>query len=597
MRRTGRALGWAGGAATSLAVALGLLVGLRSVVALDPPGLRGLLHVRLSPVDGLGMAWSARAMWPSALQDGAVQRLSYTVAALALAAALVALLNVVLLLAESGATRRREMAVRAAVGAPPGALTAVLLRDLRALLAVGTSVGLLAGMAGGALLRITWPGTTSSPGWGAALGTLVGCVGPAAGVAVLAYAHVGWWVGRHARLAPILLGGGRVSADRAEIFRRRALSALQMGMAGAVALGAVALALGMRRTESVAARAQDTVVVRVTLPNGLTGWDPVLGSLGGVEGLELAAVASEGAVLGLGVRDYATAQCGTCWRGGLPLPLWGAKADHHAVGPGFFEAAGLRVVAGRAFAPGDGPDAPRVAVVDETFAASSFQDGRPLGRRVRLGRDVDGWYEVVGVVEALPALGLGTDERPRETVWVSALQHAPRHGDVLLRGAPGAVAAAAALLREQGVSQGEPMSLAQAAREATAPLRWGAGLGLVLALLTSAFALGGVHATSLQVTRRRLQELATRRALGAPGARLFAHVLAGSAGTAAAGAALTLVFGSLAVALLRRVAAAVPSPGVGAYVAVVALLVAMALVASVRAGREALAVEPMQALE
>jgi hypothetical protein len=375
------------------------------------------------------------------------------------------------------------------------------------------------------------------------------------------------------------------------------LAAFQMGMAGSVTLGALALSLGIRQADTTLNRAPDTVAIRAVLPDGASDWTPVLARLGGIEGLEVATVASEGAILGLGVRDYATAECGACSRGGLPLPFWGARADHHAVGPGFFEAAGLRLAAGRVLDAGDGPDAPRVAVVDRTFASSSFQDGNPLGRRVRLGRDLDAWYDVVGIVDAAPPLGPGADERPRETVWVSALQHAPRSGHVLLRGRPDAIATALAGLDAMGISRGAARTLAEVARDAAAPLRWGAGVGFALALLTLLLALRGVHAMSLQVTRRRLHELATRRALGAGDGRILAHVLAGSARTAAGGAAIALFFGSLAVAYLRGVAGGVPSPGAGAYVVVAALLVGAALLASAKAGREALSVEPALALE
>lgn len=596
-RGPARRMGAALGATTTLAAALGLLVGVRSVVALEPSGVRGLLSLPTAHADDLGLRWSARAEWPAALQATALERLASVVAALLLAAALVAALDTLVLLVEAGSSRRREMAIRAAVGAPPGSVAALLVRDVRTLLAAGLAVGLVVGMAGAGLLRVTWPGTWEDPGWAGALGTVLAWAAGMTGAAALAYVQAGWAVARGRALAPVLQAGSRASADRPEVFRRRLLAAFQMGMAGAVTLGAIPLALAVRDADRAAGAAPDTVAVPARLPAGADGWGPTLARLGTIEGIDVATVASEGALTGLGVRDYLTAQCGECYRGGLPLPFWGARADHHAAGPGYFEAAGIRVVAGRALSRADAPGRRPVAVVNRTLAANAFEDGDPLGRLVRLGSGFDAWYEVVGVVDAPAPAVVGGAERPREAVWVSALQHPPRTGWVLLRGRPEGVAGAVGALDAAGIRQGDPMTLAEMASRAAAPLRWGALAGGALALVTLALALGGVHVTSVQATRRRGRELATRRALGAADRRILAYVLAEGARTALAGAAVALFFGSLLVAVLRRAAAGVPAPGPGVYAAVTLLLVACALAASVRAGLEALAVEPASVLE
>lgn len=597
-KSSGTRLSGAGGALVSFAAAVGLVVGVRSVVALELPRWRPLLGVTPLPRDPLGLTWSPRAVWPGEVQEMALERMAGLLAALLLAGASVALVNALVLLVEAGSARRRELAVRAAVGAGPGALLFLLLRQVRALLLSGLVLGLLLGMVVGGVLRGAWPGTVVPLGWSDALVTFLPPLALLVGFAALAYLWTGVSVGRRGALAVVLASGGRSTADRGEAFRRRFLSAFQMGMAGAVALAALALSLGGAGTEGASSRGEGTVVLAVDAPGtDAPDWHALLAGLEALEGMELAAVASPGALLGLGIRDNATAQCGNCYRGGLPLPLWGARADHHAVAPGFFQAVGTPLLAGRGLTREDGPGAPRVALVNRTFANAAFEKGDPLGRMVRLGRGLDDWYEVVGVVEDHEVVGVGGTDVAPSMVYVSALQHATHRVDVILRGTEDSVVAARASLGAAGlVETAPPRSLSQVTRDAGAPLVWAARLAMALALVAWFLAVFGAHATTLQVTRRRTPELAVRRVLGATRGRVVAHVLGGSVKTALWGAGVALFFGTLLVALLRKTVS-VPSLGPSAYGAMAAVLVAAALLASVRAAREALAVAPAEVLE
>lgn len=600
-RRVGRVAGLSGPGPVmvSLASAVGLVVGVRSVVALELPGVRTLLRLPAMPREPMGIAWTTRVVWPDQLQDAALERIAALVAALVLAAACVSLLDVLVLLLEAGASRRREIAIRAAVGAGPRRLVALLMRDVRRLLSAGLALGLLLGLAGGGAVRAAWPGELREVGLASATGTLVPVLAVLLAVSAAAYVGVGLRVGRRGALAAELGAGGRATADRAEAFERRALSAVQMGAAGAVTIATLSLALAVERPVGGTEQRDDVVAVSVTAPGEASeaGWAAVLERLGDIPGLSAESLATPGALVGLGVRDHATAQCGACMRGGLPLPFWGARADHHAVAPGFFAAVGIPVLAGRDLTPGDHARGRRVALVNRTFAAGSFEDGDPLGRLVRLGRDIDAWYEVVGVVEDRPAAAVGGDDLARPAVWVNALQHPLRQVDVLLRGPADAVRTAVAVLEGAGYAPAPPRTLAEERRRAFAPLRWSIGIAVAMGLLTLALAVHGGHATALQVTRRRTRELALRRVLGATDRRVLWHVLAGSARAALWGAAFAVFFGALLVGLLRRAAGGVPAPGPEAYLAVTVLLVGTALLASMRAAREALAVEPGAALE
>lgn len=70
----------------------------------------------------------------------------------------------------------------------------------------------------------------------------------------------------------------------------------------------------------------------------------------------------------------------------------------NGVGPAYFATLGIPMVAGREFSPADGPGAPRVAVVNETFAKYFFGNENPIGKRFGFRRDPDNSIEIVGVV-------------------------------------------------------------------------------------------------------------------------------------------------------------------------------------------------------
>jgi hypothetical protein len=587
-----------GGAVVALSAGAGALVGLRSVVVAELPGFRSLLRLTPIPPEDVAVLWSRRALWPVQIQETALERLAGLVAALLLAAAAVATLNALLLLFEAGASRRREVAIRSALGAPPRTIVALLFRQVRTVLAAGGGLGILMGLALGGAVRASWPGELEAVGaLGAAAAVLPALLGLLC-VAAGAYVWVGV-VSAGEPLSPALLEGGRSTAGRGDAARRRIVSALQLGAAGTVVLGTMALS----RAGASGARShvadEETVAISVSFPGGATGegWAGLLDRLGALPGMRAESLASHGAVIGLGVRDYATAHCGACSRGGLPLPFWGALADHHAVTSGFFDAAGLTVLDGRVFGDGDDGGAARVAVVNETFAHSSFQEGKPVGRRIRVGTGIDSWYTVVGVVEDVPVGAVGGDDIAREVVYLSALQHPPGRGKLLLTGAEAAVRAAHEDLGRRGFDPGEALSLTELRSRSMDPLRWSTRVALSLALVTLILALHGAHATSLVVTRRRVRELAVRRALGATDRQVLRFVVLGGAKTAMGGSVLAALFGSGLVALLRKSAGDVPHLGVGSYLGAAALLVGASLLASRRAVAEALIVEPATAMD
>lgn len=95
------------------------------------------------------------------------------------------------------------------------------------------------------------------------------------------------------------------------------------------------------------------------------------------------------------------------WRADAPPPAGGDAplALFSAVGPDYFRVMGIAMHRGRGFAGHDTSQSPRVAIIDDAFAARVFPGEEPIGQRIRLDR-VDGPVEVVGVVGAVKHWGL-----------------------------------------------------------------------------------------------------------------------------------------------------------------------------------------------
>ena len=102
----------------------------------------------------------------------------------------------------------------------------------------------------------------------------------------------------------------------------------------------------------------------------------------------------------------------------------------NGVGPGFFTTMGMPLVAGREIDERDGAGAPKVAVVNETFAKKYFKNGGAIGRHIGWGRDKDLPIEIVGIVRDARIDRM--KEEPQRFVFISYAQDDDVDGPRLL---------------------------------------------------------------------------------------------------------------------------------------------------------------------
>ncbi len=583
---------WPRGALVGIAAATGLLVGLRAIAGLDGLHFVTFLEVQGFPLEGLGIEWSKRAIWPLDLQAHATVKLVATVASLFLAAVAVGTLNAVILLSEGAASRRSEFAVRSAVGGPPLALVRMLLLELRTLVLAGLALGVLAGVTGAVAVRSAWPGLLE-PFTAISVIDVVVVISAMLTLVTLAHLATAWQVTRAGRAVRELKAGSRTGADPFAVFARKSLAATHVAIAGTCLVAITTLSGGLTVAEQ-GPDADQTVVLEARSPDP-GGWGRALTSIRSMAGIEAESLSAPGALVGLGVRDIAIAECGRCIRGTLPAPLWNALADHHLVSAGFFELTHTDLVEGRVFSASDTADSEPVAIVNRRFASTAFENGEPLGKRVRIGADFGNWYTVVGVVEDRTFAVLGADGATREAVYLSADQHPPQSGELLLRGDEEAIAAAEAMLTARGFEPTEAVTLKQYRSDATVELRWARDLAFLLGLVTLALAAHGIYATALQTSRRRTFEVAVRRSVGSPSYRIVTYVLGERLRVTAWGVAGIAFFGTMVAAFLEN-AAGMKGAGPLSYLAIAGVLAVVAMLASIRATREALSVEPASLL-
>ena len=301
------------------------------------------------------------------------------------------------------------------------------------------------------------------------------------------------------------------------------------------------------------------------------------------------------------------------WEGGTnsftiegvtPDPSVTYDANNRVVTPGYFEAMRIPLRRGRLFEPGDGPDAEPVVIINETMARVFWPNQNPIGKRLRFDNPPDKtpWCRIVGVVGDVRQMRLN---RPgRQEMYFPYLQAGynwmvPRDLVIRTAGDPLSLAVAVrqavwAIDRDQPVSNMQSLDdlldqeVAQR-RVQTVLLGGFAMLALILACV-------GIYGVLSYLVTQRTPEIGVRVALGATASEVF-RTVAGQGMTLtalgiAAGLAGTLALARLLGSLLFAVSSTDPLP----YAGSVLVFVCVALLACYFPARRAARVDPMVAL-
>ncbi|MCG3161664.1 MAG: hypothetical protein JMDDDDMK_02861 [Acidobacteria bacterium] len=273
-------------------------------------------------------------------------------------------------------------------------------------------------------------------------------------------------------------------------------------------------------------------------------------------------------------------------------------AMHNRVSPGYFQAMGARLLQGRDFTEQDDEQSPRVAIVNETFARHFFPGEDPVGKRFSLGRPESPLAQIVGVVEDGKYAGLNEDPRPyvARPVWQS--DAGPT--SVIVRSAGDLATLAAAVRREtQKLDPHLPVATATLVEKLSLPMlpaRIAAaalgGFGL-LALTLAAIGIYGVMSYSVT---QRTREIGVRMALGAQKADVLKLIVGQGMTLTLIGVAIGLGAALALTRLMKSLLFGVSATDPLTFAAVALLLTFITLLACYLPARKATRVDPLVAL-
>ncbi len=514
---------------------------------------------------------------------------------------LIACANVANLLLLRAASRRKEIAIRAAMGAG----RARLLRQLM------IESLLLALLGGGAGLLIAY--------WGVdALLTLGGGVIPRADEVTVDARVLGFTLlislltGVIFGLIPALRAsgldlnealrdGGRISTGGSNRLRG-ALVVAEVALALVMLIGAGLLIKSFWRLQQVAPgfNAKNLLAMETSLAS--TRYDTpqsqaaffkqALERINSLPGVQSAAIVNNPPLSSRRSVDGFLIEGRPEPRSRSETPL----ADYRSISPDYFRAMNIPISQGRAFTEADAADAPPVAIVNEAVVRRYWPNESPIGRRIKMR---DRWQTIVGVVGDVRQSGL--DAEASTHVYMPFAQNPQGRMGLVIRTSAEPMSLAAAVRNQIGaIDKDQPVynvqTMERTVADSVSPRRLNMLLLGILAAVALALALTGIYAIIAYSVAQRTREIGVRIALGAQRRDVMRLVVGHGMSLALLGVAVGL---ALALGLTRFLSGLiydVSATDPATFAAVVALLAIVALVACYIPARRATKVDPMIAL-
>ena len=325
---------------------------------------------------------------------------------------LIACANVANLLLAQAAARTKEVAIRAALGADRGRVMRQLLTESLLLSVIGGALGFLLAVWATKVLTALSPDNLPraeeiSVDWRVLAFTL--------GISLitgLAFGLAPALQMSKIDMCEALKEGGRSSA-RGFGGRglRNALVVSELALALVLLIGAGLMIKSLWRLSGVDAGfdARNVLTMRVSLPGARypeaseqsSFFEQVISRIETIPGVQAAGVASAIPLIG--------------WQNTSPFAIEGRQdltepEESHVISPGYFDAMGIPLLAGRNFADRDRKNSPGVVIITQSLARRYWPDEAPIGQRIRLGGDPqEPWRTIVGIVGDIKQSGLDGD--------------------------------------------------------------------------------------------------------------------------------------------------------------------------------------------
>ena len=525
---------------------------------------------------------------------------------LAASVLILACMNIANLCLVRAATRQREMAMRAALGATRARLVRQLLTESLLLALLGCGAGIILGL-GGSRAFSSIPLHTSIPlildfrfDWRVFAYAL--------GAAVLTAALVGIMPGlRAARgdINEILHEGGRTSTAGGHRLRS-VLVAVQVGGSLMLLIVAGLFVRSLEKAQHTNLGFDPNHVINLTIDPHEAGYNETQAreffhtlldgtrSLPGVQSPSLAASVpmayggSNGATLK--IADYQPSK-----------DQKGPAASYNAVSSGYFETMRIRLLRGREIRDSDDQNSQRVAIIDQTMADRYWRGQDPIGRHFSTADDPSHPMEVIGVAGNAVADQIFTPDEP--FFYVPLFQQYSSVVTLQVR----SVAAPEAIVRETTglIHSLEPAMPVFDVQTMTAALdtlngfllfQFAAALAASLGILGLILAVVGVYGVISYAASQRTHEIGIRLALGAQPMQILKMIFGQGFMIVGAGVLAGVLAAEAMARLVGNLLFGVPPGDPLTYVTASVLLAVVALLACYIPARRAMRVDPMVAL-
>lgn len=516
---------------------------------------------------------------------------------------LIAWANIAGLLFTRAATRRRELAIRLAMGAGRARLVRQLATECAVLALSSGVVGVLLSFAASGVIS-RWSGDAFPDPRGVSLDWRALGVASALSLmatSVFALATIAAAVSDGRRPLVALRDGDRVATPSRSGFRRLVVVG-QLAMATVVLVAAGLLARSYRRLLDVRPGFDPSGVVtaRVTLPDALYPrgerqvrfFADVLDRVRRQPG-----VAAAGAVSILPEspnfdRTNAKVVGRTYALGEEPTP------DVYRITPGYLDAMRIPVVAGRQFTSTDDDSHPLVAVVNETMARELFPRESAVGKRIWSGAG-QAERTIVGVVG--DAYQYGLDQSRTMQLYVPHADNSGGDLTLVVRSTENRPAVAAALRDavhsiDPGVPVDEILSMDDVLSQSSSRRRLLAELSLAFAIGAVTLAAIGLYGVIAYGVSQRTREIGLRIALGATATEIARRIVADVVRMTAAGVVMGVLLAIWLVQLVSPLLFGVAARDPLTFTASCLLLLVVAVLAASVPVRRAAMVDPTVAL-
>ena len=515
---------------------------------------------------------------------------------------LIACTNVANLLLARAAARRKEVAIRSALGAGRWRLVRQFLTESVLLALLGGAAGLLVGrwalqalstLASGYLsrageIRLDWKVLAFTAG----ISVLTGVV---AGLAPALYVS-------RADVQETLKESGNAGSSARGTWLRSGLAVAEVAAALVLLVGAGLLVKSFLRLRQVETgmRPEGVLTMRVSLPaarydtNEKTAlfYREVLERVSALPGVEAAGVINMLPMQRYGNNGEIQVE------GREPQPPGRVPlTEYRMASAGYFKALGIPLHAGRVFEPADEAAAARPVVVSRELVRTFFPDGDALGKRVRGGGG--DWWTIVGVVGDVRQSGLTQPSRPE--LYFPYTRGRPDGMTLVVRAANDPEEMTAVVRREvQAVDPNQPVyevrTMEEVIDRSISTLRLNMTLLSIFAGLATLLAVVGIYSVMSYLVTQHTREIGIRVALGAQPANILKLVLGQGLALTLVGVCIGALVAFALTHLMTRFLYEIGGNDPLTYVSVSLLLTFVALVACYVPARRATKVDPLVAL-